>query len=115
MGQPKVLKKLRYKEQNSNKDEIKSAYEKAVMNYKRAIMYHTGTKLWHIHRSAFREHKKYYGNQLRKLFSMTIISFNNCMKEYGDLLRHLPPLSLKKYKKSFDADWDALKITKKEI
>ena len=96
MGQPKILKKLRYAEQNSNNDELKWAYEKVVMNYERAIMYHAGTKLWHNHRSAFREHKKYYGNQLRKPFSMTIVNFNILMKEYRALLRHLPPPSLKK-------------------
>ena len=32
LGQPKVLKRLRYAEQNSDNDELKLAYEKAVMN-----------------------------------------------------------------------------------
>ena len=115
MGQTKTLKKLRYAEQNSDNDELKSAYEKAVMDYKRAIMYHAGTKLWHSHRSGFREHKKYYGNQQRKPFNMLIIDFNTHMKEFGASLCHLPPLSLKKGTRYFNADWDAVEITKKEI
>ena len=85
------------------------------MDYKRAIMYHAGTKLWHNHRTAFREHKKYYCNQLRKPFSMSIVNFNTCMREYRALLCHLPPPSLKRGTKSFDANWDAVKITKEEI
>ena len=75
LGQTKTLKKLRYTEQDSDIDELKLAYKKVVMDYKRAIMYHARTKLWHNHRTAFREHKKYYGNQLRKPFSMSIIEF----------------------------------------
>ena len=106
---------VRTTEQNSDKHELKLAYEKAVMDYKRAIMYHTGTKLWHNNRSAFREHKKYYSNQVRKLFSMSIVDFNTRMRKYGALLSHLPPTSLKKDTRSFDADWDEVKITKREI
>ena len=81
LGQTKTLKKLRYAEQNSDNDELKSAYKKSVMDYERAIMYHTGIKLWHNHRTAFREHKKYYGNQLRKPSSMLIVDFNTRMRE----------------------------------
>ena len=46
---------------------------------------------------------------------MSIVNFNNQMKQYGELLRYLPPPSQKKCKKSVDADWDALEITKDEI
>ena len=37
------------------------------------------------------------------------------MIEYGALLCHLPPLSTKKDTRSFNADWDAVEVTKKEI
>ena len=33
LEQPKILKRLRYPEQNSNNDELKLAYGKVVMNY----------------------------------------------------------------------------------
>ena len=46
---------------------------------------------------------------------MLIVNFNTCMREYGALLCHLPPPSLKKDSRSFNADWDALEITTKEI
>ena len=78
-------------------------------------MYHAGIRLWHNHRTTFREHKKYYCNQLRKPFSMSVVNFNTHMREYRALLHHLPPLSSKRDTKSFDANWDAVKITKEEI
>ena len=46
---------------------------------------------------------------------MSIVNFNTCMREYRALLCHLPPPSLKRGTKSFDANWDAVKITKEEI
>ena len=70
LKQKTTLKKLRYVDSTNDKDELESAYEKAVMDYERAIMYHVGTRLWPEHRTAFRDHKKYYCNQLIKLFSM---------------------------------------------
>ena len=85
------------------------------MDYERAIMYHVRTKLWHIRRTAVREHKKYYCNQLRKPFGMSIADFSNCMREYGALLRHLPPPSFKIVTRSFDAKWEAVEITDEEI
>ena len=39
----------------------------------------------------------------------------DCMREYGALLRHLPPLSSKIVTKSCDAKWEAVEITNKEI
>ena len=61
------------------------------------------------------ENKKYYCNQLRKPFSMSIVNFNTRMREYRALLCHLPPASSKRSTKPFDANWDAVKITKEEI
>ena len=96
-----TLRKLRYIDNHSKDDEVESAYKSVVMDYERAIMYHVRTKLWHNHRTAIREHKKYYGNQLRKPFGMAIVDFNNRMREYGALLCHLPPLLSKIVTKSF--------------
>ena len=110
-----TLKKLRYADNHSEDDKVKLAYKNAVMDYERDIMYNVGTKLWHNHRTAFREHKKYYYNQLRKPFSMTVANFSNFMREYRALLRHLPPLSSKIVTKSFDAKWGAMEITNEEI
>ena len=102
--QPKTLNKLRYASGDSNCDEINSAYEEAIADYKRFILYFAGIKLWSNHRNAFKEHKKYYCNHLRKSHNMSIVNFNNQMKKYRELLRYLPPPSQKKCKKSVDAN-----------
>ena len=102
----------------NNKDEdnnVTSAHNHALVHYKRAIMYHLGTKLWNDHSNAFRLHKKYYCNHLLKPFGMTIAEFNNRMKEYGALLRHLPPPSSKNTTTLFEARWDEVDVTKREI
>ena len=77
LKQPKTLKKLGYVSRDPDTDKVKLAYKEAVMDYERSIMYFTGIKLWSDHRTAFREHKKYYGSHLRKLFSMSIVNFND--------------------------------------
>ena len=117
LKQPKILKKLGYiTSVNIDNDEINSAYKEATMDYKKSIMYYLGMKLWNNHRTAFREHKKYYCNHLRKPFSMSIVNFHDCMREYGDALCYLPPPSRKGCKKSANADWEALlSITEEEI
>ena len=47
---------------------------------------------------------------------MSIIDFNNCMREYGDTLRFSQPLSRKGSKRSADADQEALtRVTKEDI
>ena len=75
LKQPNALKKLGYVSGNPDTDEVEQAYEEAVVDYKRSIMYFTGIKLWSDHRITFREHKKYYGNHLRKPSNMSIINF----------------------------------------
>ena len=101
LKQAKILKKLGYVTSvNIDNDEIDSAYKEATMDYEKSIMYFLGMKLWNNHRTAFREHKKYYCNQLRKLFSKSIVNFNDRMREYGDALCYLPPPSQKGCKKS---------------
>ena len=88
--------------------ELEHAYEEAIMDYENAIMFFCGQKLWKEHRNCFRIHKKYYFNQLRKPFGMSIVNFNDRMREYGETLRFLQPSSRKGSKRSADADWDAL-------
>ena len=46
---------------------------------------------------------------------MPITDFNNRMKEYGALLRHLPPPSSKNTTTSFEARWNEAEITEREI
>ena len=91
LKQKSTLKKLRCVDNNNDDEVLGLAADRAVMDYERAIMYNVRTRLWPEHRTAFRDHKKYYCNQLIKLFSMTVSKFINCMREYGALLRHLPP------------------------
>ena len=62
MKQPKILSKLGYAPRDPDSDNIDLVYKKAITDYKRAIMYYAGVKLWSNHKTAFREHKKYYGN-----------------------------------------------------
>ena len=81
MKTPKTLKRLGYVSKTTDIDKVHSAYTEAIVDYKRAIMYFAGIKLWHNHKNAFREHKKYYGNHLMKLYSMSIVNFNNQMKQ----------------------------------
>ena len=45
---------------------------------------------------------------------MSIVDFNNCMKEYRELLRYLPPLFQRKCKASTNADWNTQKVTDDE-
>ena len=92
------------------------AYKEAAMDYKKAIIFFWGQKLWSHHRNTFREHKKYYFNQLRKPFGMSIVDFNNQMREYGDTLWYLQPPSQKGSKRPLDVDWEALTgITEEDI
>ena len=65
-----LLKKLRYVDNNNDNEVLGLAANRAVMDYERAIMYHVGARLWPEHRTAFRDHKKYYCNQLIKPFSI---------------------------------------------
>ena len=61
LKQPKVLKKLGYVTSvHMDNDEIDLAYEEATIDYEKSVMYYLGTKLWNHHRTAFKEHKKYY-------------------------------------------------------
>ena len=102
----------------NNEDEdnnVTSAQNHALVHYKRAIMYHLGTKTWDDHREAFRLHKKYYCNHLTKPFGMKIADFNNRTKEYRALLRHLPPPSSKNATRSFEARWEEVRVTDREI
>jgi hypothetical protein len=47
---------------------------------------------------------------------MSIVDFNDRMREYGDTLRYLQPSSRKGSKKSADADWAALEsITEEDV
>ena len=115
LKQPKILNKLGYVLKEPDDNKIDLAFEEAIEDYEKSIMYFAGIKLWSNHRSTFREHKKYYGNCLTKLFIMSIVNFNNRMKQYGELLHYLPPPSWRKCKKSADADWDERKVTKNEI
>ena len=115
LNENKTLTKLGYATRDPNARELNIAYKVAVKDYEKAIMYWTGVKLWNDHRHAFRTHKKYFGNHLMKPFSMLIVDFNNCMKQYGELLCHLPPPSSKKCNKLADGKWDTLQVSKEEI
>ena len=42
---PKTLKRLGYASETTNIHKVHSAYEEAIMDYKRAVMYFTGSKL----------------------------------------------------------------------
>ena len=46
---------------------------------------------------------------------MSIINFNNQMKEYGELLRHLPVSSQRRCAVSTGARWKDLQVSKEEI
>ena len=117
LKEPKALKKLDYvTSTTADQGELDSAYQEAIADYENAIMFFCGQKLWKDHRNTFREHKKYYLNQIRKPFGMSIVDFNDRMREYGDTLRFLQPSSRKGSKRSADADWDALmSITEEDI
>ena len=109
MKEAKTLKKLAYiTSLTADQNDLDQAYEEALMDYENAIMFFCGQKLWKDHRNSFREHKKYYQNQIRKPFGMSVVDFNDRMREYGDTLRFLQPSSRKGSKRSADADWDAL-------
>ena len=80
------LTKLGLASRDSDVSKLESAFVKAVWRYERGIEYHAGIQLWKNHRHAFREHKKYFCNHLTKPFGMSIIKFNNQMKEYREFL-----------------------------
>ena len=113
----KTLFKLEYVESiNADQEDLDEAYEMAVADYEKAILYFCGQKLWKNHRSTFREHLRYYQNTITKPFNMPIVDFNDRMREYGDILRHLQPPAKKGNKKSADANWDALtSITEEDV
>ena len=46
---------------------------------------------------------------------MSIIDFTNRMKEYGELLRHLPAPSTRRCINSNGARWDEVSLTEREI
>ena len=78
LKEPKTFKKIGYVTSiDINRDEIDLAYKEAAMDYEKAIIFFCGQKLWSHHRNTFREHKKYYFNQLRKPFGMSIVNFND--------------------------------------
>ena len=89
---PKVLKKLGYLGNiNSSPEEIEECYESAIIDYENAIMFYCGEKLWKNAKNSFNEHKKYYSTVIRKPFSMSIVDFNDRMREYGNMLSFLQP------------------------
>ena len=75
LKQPKTLKRLGYISITTDIDKVHSAYKEAIVDYKRVVMYFTGSKLWRNHRNAFREHKKYYSNHLMRPYGMSIVNF----------------------------------------
>ena len=115
LKEAKTLTRLGYIPNDCDASGVKKAFVKAVNDYKRAIEYHMGKQLWKDHRHAFREHKKYFCNQLTKPFAMSIVNFNNRMREYGELLRHLPPPSTRRCTHSSQARWDEVILTEGEI
>ena len=117
LKEAKTLKKLDYADSiTADQDVLDAAYEEAIIDYENAIMFFCGQKLWKDSRNTFREHKKYYQNQIRKPFGMSIVDFNDRMREYGDTLRFLQPSSRKGSKRAADADWNALtSITEEDI
>ena len=85
MKEPKTLKELAYITSiTADQNELDLAYEEAIMDYENAIMFFYGQNLWKDHRNSFREHKKYYQDQIRKPFGMSVVDFNDRMREYGD-------------------------------
>ena len=115
LKQNDTLTRLGYLNKYDRDNDVTSALDQALEHYERAIMYHLGTKTWDDHREAFRLHKKYYCNHLTKPFGMKIAEFNDRMKEYGALLRHLPPPSSKNATRSFEARWEEVRVTDREI
>ena len=115
LKETRTLTRLGYANKDCDTVELKSAFTTAVNRYERAIEYHMGKQLWKKHQHAFRLHKKYFCNHLRKPFSMSIIDFTNRMKEYGELLRHLPAPSARRCTNSNGARWDEVSLTDREI
>ena len=109
LEETKTLKKLEYVDSVAAEEPVlEHAREEVFVDYENAIMFFCGQKLWEDHRNTFREHKKYFQNQITKPFGMAIVNFNDRMREYGDTLRYLQPPSRKGSKRSSDAQWDAL-------
>jgi hypothetical protein len=73
-----------------------------------------GQKLWTDHRNTFCEHQQYFFTKIAKPVTMSIVDYNDHMREYGDTLRHLQPPSRKGTKKSAEADWAALEMISEE-
>ena len=69
-----------------NRAMLNKACEEAILDYKNGIMFFCGQKLWKDSYNTFRQHKKYYQNQIRKPFGISIVDFNDCMREYRDTL-----------------------------
>ena len=65
---------------------LDEACEEAILDYENSIMFFCGQKLCKDSCNTFRQHKKYYQNQIRKPFGISIVDFNNRMREYGDTL-----------------------------
>ena len=115
LAEAKTLMKLEYiTSLTVDQDEVLAAFEAAVRDYENSITYFCGQKLWKDHRNTFREHKKYFYNKIAKPFTMSVVDFNDRMREYGDTLRYLQPPSRKGSKKSADADWAALECISEE-
>ena len=77
-------------------------------------MFYCGEKLWKNSKNSFNEHKKYFSTVIRKPFSMSIVEFNDRMREYAHILSFLQPPTRKGSKGSSDADWKALKRISQE-
>ena len=88
LEETKTLKKLEYVDSVAAEEPVlEHAHEEVFVDYENAIMFFCGQKLWEDHRNTFREHKKYFQNQITKPFGMAIVNFNDRMREYGDTLR----------------------------
>ena len=116
LEQKQTLKQCGYIENyQASEEEIRLGFDKALLDYERAVMYYTGRRLWNNHRHAFRLHKKYFCNQLRKPYSMKIITFYDRMKLYAELLGHMHPPTHKDANNLADANWEKLIIQPDEI
>ena len=73
-----------------------------------------GKKLWEDHINTFHEHKKYFQNQITKPFGMSIVDFNDQIREYCDTLIFLQPPLRKRIKRLYDTQHDSLENISEE-
>ena len=84
----KTLMKLDYINKTTvNRAVLDKAHEEAILDYENGIMFFCSQKLWKDFHNIFHQYKKNYQNQIRKPFGMSIVDFNDCIREYGDTLR----------------------------